>query len=58
VLPQAAPDGSRLIQGLRSGTIVLIIPPLFMSVGITVLAYRKRNQWVPAVGRDLSKGDW
>jgi hypothetical protein len=42
---QAASSGSRLIQGLRSGILVLIIPPLFMSVGITVLAYKKRNQF-------------
>ena len=42
---QAASSGSRLIQGLRSGILVLIIPPMFMSVGITWLAYRKRNQF-------------
>jgi hypothetical protein len=24
---------------------VLVIPPMFMSVGITVLAYKKRNQF-------------
>jgi len=42
---QAAASGSRIIQGLRSGILVLIIPPMFMSVGITLLAYRKRNQF-------------
>lgn len=42
---QAASSGSRVIQGLRSGILVLVIPPMFMSVGITVLAYRKRNQF-------------
>lgn len=42
---QAASAGSRIIQGLRSGILVLIIPPMFMSIGITVLAYRKRNQF-------------
>ncbi len=42
---QAAGAGSRIIQGLRSGILVLIIPPMFMSIGITVLAYRKRNQF-------------
>src|ERR1700739_3027794 len=42
---QAASAGSRVIQGLRSGILVLVIPPMFMSVGITVLAYRKRNQF-------------
>jgi hypothetical protein len=35
----------RLVQALRSGILVLVIPPMFMSVGITVLAYRKRNQF-------------
>ena len=42
---QAASSGKRMIQGLRSGIFVLIVPPMFMSVGITVLAYRKRNQF-------------
>jgi secreted protein with Ig-like and vWFA domain len=43
--PQAASAGVRLVQALRSGILVLVIPPMFMSVGITVLAYRKRNQF-------------
>ena len=42
---QAASSGSRIIRGLRSGILVLIIPPMFMSIGITLLAYRKRNQF-------------
>jgi hypothetical protein len=42
---QAASAGSRVIQALRSGILVLVIPPMFMSVGITLLAYRKRNQF-------------
>ena len=42
---QAASAGARLIQALRSGILVLVIPPMFMSVGITILAYRKRNQF-------------
>jgi len=42
---QAASSGSRIIHGLRSGIIVLIIPPALMSIGITALAYRKRNQF-------------
>ena len=42
---QAASAGARFIEALRSGILVLIIPPMFMSVGITVLAYRKRNQF-------------
>jgi hypothetical protein len=46
---QAAAAGTRMIQALRSGILVLIIPPLFLSIGITVLAYRKRNQFRDAV---------
>jgi hypothetical protein len=42
---QAASSGARLIAALRSGILVLIVPPMFMSVGITWLAYRKRNQF-------------
>lgn len=42
---QAAAAGTRMIEALRSGILVLIIPPLFLSIGITVLAYRKRNQF-------------
>jgi hypothetical protein len=41
---QAAGAGHRFIQGLRTGILVLIVPPMFMSVGITVLAFRKRNR--------------
>jgi hypothetical protein len=42
---QAAAAGTRMIHALRSGILVLIIPPLFLSIGITVAAYRKRNQF-------------
>jgi hypothetical protein len=55
---QAASAGSRIIQGLRSGILVLIIPPMFMSVGITVLAYRKRNQFSHSSSSDQSRDDW
>jgi hypothetical protein len=57
---QAASAGSRIIQGLRSGILVLIIPPMFMSVGITVLAYRKRNQFSrsEAPSEDRLHRDW
>ena len=41
---QAAGAGHRFIQGLRTGILVLIVPPMFMSVGITWLAYKKRNR--------------
>jgi hypothetical protein len=51
---QAAASGHRFIQGLRTGILVLIVPPMFMSVGITILAYRKRNR---TADRDSDKSD-
>ncbi len=42
---QAASATQRFIAALRSGILILIIPPMFMSIGITLLAYRKRNQF-------------
>jgi hypothetical protein len=42
---QAAQSRIRFIQALRSGILILIIPPMFMFVGITVMAYRKRNRY-------------
>jgi hypothetical protein len=42
---QAAASGARFIHSLRDGILVLMVPPMFMSVGITWLAYSKRNQF-------------
>ena len=54
---QAASSGSRIIHGLRSGILVLIIPPMFMSIGITILAYRKRNKFNPDPADKNSRND-
>ncbi len=55
---QAAGAGHRLIQGLRTGILVLIVPPMFMSVGITWLAYRKRNRCNDQKAATKSLNDW
>jgi hypothetical protein len=41
---QAASSGSRMIQALKSGIIILIAPPTFMSLGVMVVCYRRRNK--------------
>jgi len=41
---QAASAGSRMIQALRSGILILIAPPTFMTIGMIFVCYRKRNQ--------------
>jgi len=42
---QAAASGARMIRALKSGIVILIIPPLSMCLGAIALAYRKRNQF-------------
>jgi hypothetical protein len=41
---QAASSGSRMIQALKSGILVLIVPPTLGSIGMILIVYRKRNQ--------------
>ena len=41
---QAASAGTRMIEALKSGILILIVPPTFMSVGMIFIVYRKRNQ--------------
>jgi hypothetical protein len=42
---QASSAGARMIQALRSGILVLIVPPTLMTVGFGFVAYQKRNQF-------------
>ena len=43
---QAAGAGARIIQALRGGILILVIPPILICTALTVMAYRKRNQFV------------
>ncbi len=49
----AAASGARLIHALKSGIVVLIIPPLFMSGAFARLVYRRRNSF----NKDLVEHD-
>lgn len=42
---QAASSGSRMIEALRSGILVLIVPPTLMWLVIVAILYIKRNQF-------------
>lgn len=42
---QAAGSGSRMIAALRSGILILAVPPMLICAGITWMAYKKRNQF-------------
>ena len=41
---QAASAGKRMIQALKSGILVLVVPPTFMSVGMIFVVRRKSRQ--------------
>ena len=41
---QAASSGSRMIQALKSGILIMIVPPTLGSVGMVFVMYKKRNQ--------------
>ena len=55
---QAASAGARMIQALRSGILILIVPPTFMSVGMIFIVYRKRNQFRQADDAPGSDRNW
>jgi len=55
---QAASAGARMIQALRSGILVLIIPPTFMSVCMIYIVYRKRNQFRQAADASDTDRAW
>jgi ABC-type Fe3+ transport system permease subunit len=54
---QAAGSGSRMIAALRSGILILAIPPMVICIGITWMAYKKRNQFNDDGRRDAPEGD-
>jgi len=41
---QAASSGSRMIQALKSGILVMIVPPTLGSIGMIFVVYKRRNQ--------------
>ena len=41
---QAASAGKKMIDALRSGILILVLPPTFASVGMIFIVHRKRNQ--------------
>ena len=55
---QAASAGARMIQALRSGILILIIPPTLMSVGMIFIVHHKRNQFKRSAEADESGQDW
>lgn len=55
---QAASSGGRMIEALRSGILILIVPPTLMSVAMIFIVYRKRNQFRRAADSRDSRANW
>ena len=55
---QAASSGSKMIQALRSGILVLIVPPTLMWLVLAAIAYAKRNQFKHADDESSSGSNW
>jgi hypothetical protein len=41
---QAASSGAKMIAALKSGILILVLPPTLGSIGMVFLVHRKRNQ--------------
>ena len=55
---QAASAGARMIQALRSGLLILIAPPTFMTIGLIFVCYRKRNQTRQPLDSTPPRDNW
>ena len=55
---QAASAGARMIQALRSGILILIIPPTLGTIGLFFVVHHKCNQVRRADSPDESGQDW
>jgi hypothetical protein len=54
---QAASSGQRMIEALKSGILILIVPPTLMTIGMIGILYHKRNQCKAEVSAELD-GSW
>ena len=55
---QAASSGSKMIQALRSGILILIIPPTLGTIGLIVVVHRRTNQVRRDTNADQTGEDW
>jgi len=54
---QAASSGSRMIQALKSGILILIVPPTLGTIAMIFIVHRKRNQ-TRRTDSDNPTSDW
>jgi hypothetical protein len=54
---QAAASGLRMIEALKSGILILIVPPTLMTIAMIGVLYHKRNQCKAEISAELD-GNW
>jgi hypothetical protein len=55
---QAASASARMIDALRSGILILIVPPTLLSIGMIFVLYRKRIQFRQPANMSDSAHEW
>ena len=55
---QAASASTRMIDALKSGILILIVPPTLMSIAMVFIMYRNRNRCRDAAGAANSDAVW
>jgi hypothetical protein len=55
---QAASTGARMIAALKSGILILIIPPTLGSIGMIFIVHHKRNQVRRTESPEEFREDW
>ena len=55
---QAASAGTRMIEALKSGILILIVPPTLMSIAMVFIMYRNRTRCRDAAGTADSGASW
>lgn len=55
---QASLAGAKMIEALKSGILILVIPPTLASVGMLFVVHRKNNQVRQTESKEASSRDW
>lgn len=55
---QAASSGAKMIQALKNGILILVLPPTLGSIGMIFMLHRKRNQIRRDSNEDQFGQDW
>ena len=55
---QAASSGARMIQALKSGILILVVPPTLMSAGLIFIVRRKNGEVRDTDAQGESEQDW